>query len=302
MEARPTPDQPVMSTPTAVTDQTLTVPARDGYSLGVTHYPSATGVQNRGTILFNSANAVPQTFYSACARFFASAGFDVYTYDYRGIGRSAPETLRGFDADVQTWAKQDISAIVDAVKHRHPNQSLTYFAHSIGGQLMGLVASAHLIDRAVFVSCQFGYWKLQGGREKHRTWLFTNLVFPVLARAYGYLPWSRFAAGEDLPKGAALQWARWCRSKNYLFDDRSLSDLDGYERFDKPLLAYHITDDDWGTKDAVEAMTQRYSSAQVEHRNVDPSDYGYKGIGHFGFFKRGREELWSNAQQWIERH
>jgi predicted alpha/beta hydrolase len=284
-----------------VEEQPFEVRACDDYPLIVTHFCCLDLDKQTGVILFNSATAVPQSFYAECARYFARQGYDVYTYDYRGIGKSAPDSLAGFDASVQTWAEYDISAVIDWVRSRHPNQKLTYFAHSIGGQILGLVDNAAQIDRAIFVSSQSGYWKLQGGNQKYAVWGFTHLVFPVLPRIVGYLPWSRFASGEDLPKAAALQWASWCRSPNYLFDDPTLRGLEGYEQLDRPILAYCIADDDWGTRTAVEAMVSRYTASKIEYRDVSPSEFGFKSLGHFGFFKRGRERLWEDALGWIQK-
>lgn len=285
----------------AVQERPVVVSARDGYPLGVTHYGGPISDRSSGVVLFNSATAVPQSFYGECARFFARHGYQAYTYDYRGIGRSAPDSLRGFSASVQTWAEQDISAVVDFVRERHPDSDFTYFAHSIGGQILGLVGNALQIDRAIFVSSQSGYWKLQGGNQKYAVWGFTHLVFPVLTRLVGYFPWSRFASGEDLPKDAALQWARWCRSPNYLFDDQTLSGLAGYKHFDRPILAYCMADDDWGTRKSVQAMVSRYAASDVEYRDIHPSEFGFSGLGHFGYFKRGRESLWQDALDWIQK-
>jgi len=289
-----------MANLSTVEETCVEVSARDGYRLTATHYGSSDRDGSSGIVLFNSATAVPQSFYRNFARFLASHGYDTYTYDYRGIGQSAPDSLKGFDASVHTWAKDDIPSMIEFVCDRHPRQPLTYFAHSIGGQLLGLVDNADRIDRAVFVSSQLGYWKLQGGRQKYIVWAFMHLVFPVLPRLFGYLPWGWFASGENLPKNAALQWARWCRSKNYLFDDPSLGDLKGYQELNKPILAYCIADDDWGTAESVHAMTDRYTGAEVEYRSIEPSDFEFKSLGHFGFFKRGRESLWGNALGWIQ--
>ena len=37
----------------------------------------------------------------------------VVTYDYRGIGGSAPSRLRGFEARMRDWAFLDMTAVVD---------------------------------------------------------------------------------------------------------------------------------------------------------------------------------------------
>ena len=184
----------------AVQERPVAVTAGDGYPLAVTHYGGPNSDKSSGVVLLNLATAVPQSFYGECARFFAQHGYQAYTYTYRGIRRSAPDSLRGFSASVQTWAEQDIPAVVDFVRERHPDSDFTYFAHSIGGQI----------------------------------------------------------------------------------------------------LAYCIADDDWGTRNSVQAMVSRYTASDVEYRDIQPSEFGFSGLGHFGYFKRGRESLWQDALDWIQ--
>jgi hypothetical protein len=44
--------------------------------------------------------------------------------DYRGIGLSAPRSLRGFEIDLFDWATQDCAAVIDFVKERLPDAPL----------------------------------------------------------------------------------------------------------------------------------------------------------------------------------
>ncbi len=284
-----------------IQQQTLQIAARDGYQLGATHFSNRqSDSPSPGVIVFNAATATPQAFYFRCARFFAEQGFDVYTYDYRGIGQSAPATLRGFEAMMHTLAKDDIPGVLDFVKTRHASQPLIAIGHSVGGQLMGMLDNASLIDKAITCSSQNGYWKLQGGNQKLMVLFTMYLMLPGLTRLFGYFPWKRFGGGENLPKGAALEWARWCRSPNYLFDDKNLPHLDRYAQFEAPILAYCFADDDWGTRGAVRSLMDHYTGAPLEYRDVEPADFGLKSIGHFGYFKRGSERLWQDTLNWIQ--
>lgn len=289
-----------MSDQPAIEEREFIISARDGYELGATHFaPSSSPAESPGVIVINAATATPQTFYFHCARFFAGHGYDVYTYDYRGIGRSAPPSLRGFEAWVHTLAEQDIPAVLDWVHAEHPDQPLIYMGHSVGGQLMGMVDNASLIDRSVTFSSQSGYWKLQGGNQKYMVFISMYVLFPLLTRLFGYFPWKRFAGGEDLPKGAALEWARWCRSPNYLFDDTRLPHLDRYQKFTQPLLAYCFSDDDWGTREAIHSLMGHYSNADLQYRYTSPEEHSRSSIGHFGYFKRGSESLWEDTLSWL---
>jgi hypothetical protein len=46
---------------------------------------------------------VTQSFYAPLARWLAGQGYLAITFDYRGIGESAPPTLRGFGATLTDW-------------------------------------------------------------------------------------------------------------------------------------------------------------------------------------------------------
>ena len=122
-------------------------------------------------------------------------------------------------------------------------------------------------------------------------------MIPVLVRIFGYFPWSRFAAGEDLPGGIALEWARWCRNRDYLLGDPTLP-LERYDRFDAPVLAYSIDDDDWGTPRGVDDMMRAY--ARVTRRHLVPADYGLEKLGHMGFFRQGSEAIWDEVVEWLD--
>ncbi len=74
----------------------------------------------------------------------------------------------------------------------------------------------------VTVSSRAGHWRLQGGAQKAVVAIHTHLSLPLLARVFGYMPWSAFSNAEDLPRGAALEWSRWCRDRGYLLGDDTL--------------------------------------------------------------------------------
>ncbi len=98
-----------MPDPTAIQVRELALVAADGYRLAACEYAAAG--RPRGTVLIVGAMAVPQSFYAELARWLAGRRWQVVTFDYRGIGRSAPLSLKGFEADILTWARQDCAAI-----------------------------------------------------------------------------------------------------------------------------------------------------------------------------------------------
>lgn len=248
-------------------------------------------------VLVNAATGVPRQFYKYFAAYFRDNGWTTVTYDYRGIGESAPPSLRGFTVRMRDWALIDIPEVIDWVSSEFRPQRLFAVGHSFGGQGIGLIERPQRITAMVGVSAQSGYWGVQGGAEKYRARFAVTVLIPVLTRLFGYFPWSRFAAGEDLPAGVALEWARWCRDRNYLLGDETLP-LGRYDAFAAPILAYSIEDDDWGTAPAVDDMMRAYRD--VTRRHLVPADYGLDKIGHMGFFRSGSEAIWDEVIAWLE--
>ena len=273
----------------------VAIPARDGYSLGGTVYRSEKDA--RAVVIINSATAVPRRFYRHYATALAEASFDVLCYDYRGTGGSRPESLRGFVASVSDWALLDMAGVVDWAQAEFSPDRLFMIGHSVGGQVTGLLDNSDVIDAMITVSAQSGYWRLQGAEQKWLVGINVYLTLPLLVSTLGYVPWSWIGSAEDLPRGVALQWSRWCRDRNYLLGDHSLP-LERFKRFVAPVLAYSIEDDKWGTRRAVDAMMSSYPT--VERRYIDPARYGLKKLGHLGYFRPEARDTWAEGIAWLE--
>lgn len=248
-------------------------------------------------VVINAATGVPRQFYKYFAEYLREHGWTAVTWDYRGIGESAPSSLRGFPARMRDWALVDMPAVIDWLAAEFRPRRIFCVGHSFGGQGIGMAGRPDRVTAMVGVSAQSGYWGVQGGAEKYRARIAVTALIPVFARLFGYFPWSLFAAGEDLPKGVALEWARWCRNRDYLLGDESLP-LDRYGDFAAPVLAYSIDDDDWGTPRAVDEMMRAY--ANVTRRHLVPAEYGLEKIGHMGFFRKGSERIWDEAIAWLD--
>lgn len=274
------------------------IPAKDGFPLGATVYPAS----GDGVLIVNSATAVLQTFYRPFAEFLAARGVTVVTYDYRGVGRSRPQApLREVQASMRGWALLEAAAVLDWAAGRFPERRLSALGHSFGGQVLGLLPNGHLLQRSVLVASQLGYWGAFDRRDRPRAWFAMHVMVPGLSHALGYFPGSKVGLGEDLPKGVALEWARWCRSPHYLFDHLLPEERRGYDRFSAAMLAFKFTDDRFASGDSVERLLAFYRGAQPVLRTVDPRRMGVESLGHFGFFRpQGGAALWPEVLDWLQ--
>ena len=273
----------------------LRIAARDGFALGASLYEPAAPDGGRPLVLVAPATGVLRRLYHPFASFLAGEGFRVLTWDWRGTGDSRPPSLRGFSATMMDWATHDFAGVVDWAGAQAHGAPLLAVGHSFGGQSLGLLpadAAARLAG-AVTVASQSGYWGLWPWPQRYYYAFVWHLLVPAFTALHGYFPSRLLRFGEDLPAGVARQWARWCRTPEFLGDWR------GHARFAAPILALSFADDAYAPRAAVDELHRRYATAAVERRHLGPRDVGAARIGHFGFFKPGLPELWREVSAWL---
>lgn len=279
--------------------ETIEIETSDGVRLGATLFRPR-GRSERAVVI-QAATGVKQSYYASFAKYLAERGYSALTYDYRGIGRSKPASLKGYRATMRDWAKRDAPAALDFVQRAAPGARLMAIGHSFGGQIFGLLPQRERIAAAFAVGAQSGYWRHWRGARRAGMWTFTHVFIPAITRLHGYAAASRLGMGEDLPAGVALEWVRWCRHPEYLVG--ALGAHADYAHFRAPLRVVAPTDDRYAPLAAVEALLKLYPAAQSEIRRVAPRDVGARRIGHFGFFREQfRDTLWREGADWLEAH
>ena len=275
-----------------VEPMTYQVTAADGYRLGVRRYSAP---DPRARIVMAGATGVPQGFYRRFATHAANAGFDVVTFDYRGIGDSAPATLRGFRMDYRDWGRLDLAAIVEDTADDHLSTHLV--AHSFGGQALGLLPDPSLLQSMHTFGTGTGWSGYMPRLERIRVRLLWDLAGPVITRSAGYLAWSRLGLGEDLPLDVYQQWKRWCRYPHHFFEDPDISSemIALFERVDVPIVAINSTDDRWIPPGSRDAFMSFYVNAKVTTRDLRPSALGVSSLGHMGYFREEAKPLWNDV-------
>jgi len=244
---------------------------------------------------------VKRRYYDRFARYLADDGFAVITYDYRGVGDSAHTPIRKVDASMRQWGELDQPAVLDYARRSEPNVPLMVIGHSVGGQLFGLLRNPPPVDRVLMVAAQHNYYGLWRMRERIVLWALWTLVMPVASRTLGYFPGSRVALGEDLPRGVALEWARWCRSPGALVEAVGGDARERFEHYNGPILALSFDDDyRFAPPQAVDALLALYTNARSSHRHLTAASLGLSRVGHFGFFRDpARERGWAIARDWL---
>jgi len=276
----------------------IKIPTKERYALRARHFIPA--VARAHTVVINPATGVRQDFYGNFAEFLSTRGFQVYTYDYRGVGLSKPPaTLRHCLVSLMHWGEVDLTAMIRYARERHPGNRLTLLGHSIGGQLIGTSSEAIHADNIVVIASQTPYWKHYRGFTGIKVWLLWNFLIPVLTRIWGYFPAKKLGLFEDLPAPAALQWSRWGKTRHYMFHEFP-SKLKLFNSLRQRALAYSFSDDPFAPREAVEDFLQYYRNLNIRHRHFRPQDVNLSSIGHFAFFRKSSKEIfWEDIASWL---
>lgn len=275
----------------------ISITAADGYSLIGRRYRSPN--EAKAHLVIAGATGVPQGFYRRFAEYASQRGFDTLTFDYRGVGLSAPADLRGFQADFLEWGRLDLAAAAEAM--RHDNLPIYMVGHSYGGHGFGLMPNGSLIAGFYGFGVGAGWHGWMPPSERLKVLAMWRVVAPLLVKWKGYLGWSLLGMGEDLPLGVYRQWKRWCGYPHYFFDDPAMTaELVGYAAIRAPIRVANSIDDRWAPPPSRDAFMRGYRNAEVETLDLYPKQLGLSSIGHMGYFRPAAKALWDDALGWFE--
>ena len=277
--------------------QSLNLKTNEEVMLGARLYPS--GGEPKGAVLIGGAMGVRQDYYAPFAEWLATQGFDVMTFDYRGMGDSrgagGARSLRGFDADLYSWAR-DYDTAIDALAERAPEAPLYLIGHSLGAQLPGMLRNRHRIAGLLSVASGSGYWRDNAPPLRRSILYFWFALVPVATRLFGYFPGRRLRKVGDLPRGVILQWRRWCLDPRYHVGAEGEHFRSQFEQVRFPVVALSMTDDELMTERGTRVLVDCYPNAPRRIERIDPADVSAKRIGHFGFFRdQFQSSLWARS-------
>ena len=280
--------------------QAVSIACADGVVLGGHIWSVPAGEPSRGGVIINPATGVLARYYHRYARFLADHGFTVLTYDYRGIGRSRPEHLRGSPYRWRDWGEHDCDAALRFLRERISGP-LMVVGHSIGGFLPGMAESAPLIDRMLTMGAQYAWWRdYMAGRRLGLLWKW-HVAMPVVTAVCGYFPGRRFGWLEDLPPKVAHEWSfRGPRfERSHPAGERAMI-VARMAAVRAPILAVAMADDELGTLAAVRRGLGYYTGAERMLVSLRPADFGQQAVGHFSLFHdRNRDGFWQGTAQWL---
>ena len=269
------------------------IKTKDGYILNARIYDQSK--LYNGVILIVPSAWATQKDYVDFAFYFQQKGYCIITFDYRGVGDSAPLKIRGFRASLHQWAIQDTDAIIRFVKKRFSACELICVGHGIGGEIIGLAPASQYINKIVLINSALSCSRLR--RMKDKIWIGAMKLFVKAASwSFGYFPGKKLGIMNDLPKGVMFEWINWCNNNNGLFDD--FTDHN-YRKLQVPLLAFSFSDDWRSQQSGVKALLEHFPSPNIIWHLINPIKEGIGWVGHTGFFKYTMQKVWDILLTWL---
>lgn len=256
-------------------------------------------IRPRAVVVIAPALGVPQDFYRDFAAWLAQHDFTTHTFDYRGIGHSAPRSLRRFRATIDDWVRFDFEAVLAHAREQAGGVPLFVVGHSLGAQLVALAPSAREVRALVAVAGGSGYWRGFPAPMRVLMLLMLHGAAPLSIPLAGYFPGRRLRLLGDLPADVMRQWRRWCLNEDYLIGVEPGA-REAYARACFDMLSLTFADDTMMPLRNVETLHAHLRAVRREARRIGPAEAGGP-IGHMGFFRRRhRDSLWPIAAEWLD--
>ncbi|UOU96674.1 alpha/beta hydrolase [Chryseobacterium daecheongense] len=248
---------------------------------------------NGKILLINSATGVKQHVYFSFAKYFAEKGFTVITYDYRGIGLSKPEQMKGFEASMRIWGSEDYKALTQYIRTRFPAYEKYCLGHSVGALILGMNEDSKMFEEFVFVGTQNAFVGNLKWKTKIEAYLGFGIAQPLTTQLLGYFPSEWFGLGESLPKNCAYDWRTLILNKKST--NGLLEKIDDYSKdLTQKVFVIRAEDDAWLTEKGVKSLlNDTYPNLKPTYRLVRVSESDKGEIGHVNFFRSYNKKLWN---------
>jgi predicted alpha/beta hydrolase len=272
--------------------QTITIKAADGYLLSAL-FSKPVG-DSIGNIILSSATGIRKEFYINFTRFLVQNGYSVLLYDYRGIGQSAPESLKACTAHMHEWGTLDMNAVLDFMVNEKGATDIIWVGHSVGAQMVGFVRHQQHIRKVIAISAAFGYWKYFPASVKWKIWGLWFFIGPLMVWIFGYGAMKKIGWGENLPRNMMKEWREWCLSKSYFTGAlQKKIGSDKFYGFTVPITSLYMSDDELANDTTAPMMMDFFPDSPSEVYKLLVEKYTACKVGHTGIFrKKFQNSLW----------
>lgn len=261
---------------------TITLESNSNRTICLQHWSQPEAQQ---VVIMAPAMGVPQSYYERFCHWLNRQNRAVISFDYFGIGASQQGPLKHQQTTIREWAEWDAAAVIAYAQQCYPTAQIIWFAHSVSGQLFGMIPNYTAVDRMITVATGSGYWRENAPQLKPKAWLLWHLIAPITLPLFGYFPGDKLGVIGNLPGPVMRQWRRWCLHPEYLIGIEGDANRERYARISTPIVSLSFSDDELLSQRNIHAMHDAYVCAPQQRLYIEPHHVGLDRIGHFGLFR-----------------
>lgn len=249
-------------------------------------------------IIINPATAIDISYYKYVIEYLNRKQFNVFVWNYSCFSEEGAQNLAGSLFKYSDIGRDEIPAAFAKAKELCPDLPLFCIGHSVGGQHIVFVENKKLLDGLIAVGSSAGYIWYMPLSYGLKAFFFFNVFAPITSFFYKYVPASKLNLMKDLPAPLVKEWRRWCNEKELFFSPKYYGHLltqENYTNFEFPIHVIVADDDEICTPRNMKNFWKHIKSKkEINFHTYMAKDFSRKKLGHFGYFQKGREQIWSD--------
>ncbi|GAB3686249.1 alpha/beta hydrolase family protein [Salinisphaera aquimarina] len=226
-------------------------------------------------LLFMGALGVGCAFYAKLGAALSASGVHVALLEQRGYGDSALRPSRNSDWGFADIVGNDLAAVLTWATAHFDASSQYLMGHSLGGHYAAIGAGLYpnQVDGLIVVATGSPWFEAYEDAVRRKIHWLTWLIPPCNA-LFGYYPGDRLGFGGREARTVMSDWRALARTNRYRAAGLSQDLEDLIDRYTGPVLAIRLADDALAPEAAVDALTDKFSSAAIEIDVVDRDTLG----------------------------
>ncbi len=226
------------------------------------------------TMVILPALGIAAKFYARVARSLNAHGFDVVVMEQRGHGASPLRASRHNDFGFREWLIHDIPATLDWVWQNLSGNRRYLLGHSLGGHLGAMACGLYpdRVDGLVLSACASPWISAYPINLRIKLRILSGVV-RYCAPILGYYPGSSVGFGGREARTLMHDWRHMVHHNRY-FAAGLDSDIDAaVNAYAGPVLSVRYAADSFAPEAATNAVTNKFSSAQLSHMLITSDAY-----------------------------
>lgn len=256
----------------------------DGSKSKISVFSSQQGVST--TLICLPAMGIRAKYYEMFADHLCSAGFNVITADWRGLGHSSKRASYKTDFGYEDFIS-DVKKLVELADDWFPNSKKIIIGHSLGGQIGSLFSakfSSSISGLILITSCSVyhkGWANLTALKLKYARWTF----LPI-SKIFGYFPGDKLGFAGKEARSVIKDWSYNARYGKYKLTNSDYDYEKALKLFDKPVISISVEGDVLASRKAVENLYNKFNpKSEISHFHLNSEETGISPLNHFTWAK-----------------